>query len=131
VSKLLFSAKGLQNQLFMKISLIHPSRSRPEKSCSTIDKWINIASGDTYLQLIVSLDEDDDVNRYINTYSRNWLLDPNGPKPKSIIVNKNRSCVDAINNAAKKANGDILIVVSDDTDCFVIQTLNICFAIPT
>ena len=102
----------------MKLSLIHPSRSRPGKSVQTIDKWINNTSPGADLQLIVSLDEDDDVNGYINTYSRNWLLDPHGPKPKSIISNKNRSCVDAINRGAEKATGDILIVVSDDTDCF-------------
>ena len=36
----------------------------------------------------------------------------------SLIINKNRSCVEAINKAAEIARGDILIVVSDDTDCF-------------
>lgn len=35
-----------------------------------------------------------------------------------LISGRNRSAVDAINNAAKIANGDILIVVSDDTECF-------------
>lgn len=35
------------------------------------------------------------------------------------IVNKNRSAIDAINNAAKIVDGDIIMVVSDDTDCFI------------
>lgn len=98
------------------ISIIHPSRGRPDKSVNNILKWMDNKVTD--VELIVSLDSDDNVDRYINTYSGNWLLDPNGPVFKGIIVNHNRSCVDAINNAAKVATGDIFIVVSDDTDCF-------------
>jgi glycosyltransferase involved in cell wall biosynthesis len=92
----------------MTISLIHPSRSRPEKSLDTIDKWINLPGPSTPYQLIVSVDEDDpSLNEYRKQYYDGELL-----------VSKNRSCVDAINNAAKIATGDILLVVSDDTDCF-------------
>jgi hypothetical protein len=88
-------------------------------SVVTVDRWINNAQNiNNSLQLIVSLDEDDNVDSYINTYSHAWMLDPYGRNPKGIIVNKNRSCVDAINNAAKDATGDIFIVVSDDTACF-------------
>ena len=86
------------------ISIIHPSRSRPEKSWKTCQEWMSKAHCD--VELIISLDSDD-------------------PRLKEykfpadiVIVNHNRSAVDAINNAAKIANGDILIVVSDDTECF-------------
>ena len=92
----------------MKLSIIHPSRSRPYKSVDTVDKWLNSASFDTDLELIVSLDEDDTT---IPQYKQSYYSDA------TFLINKNRSCVDAINNAAKKATGDILIVVSDDTDC--------------
>jgi glycosyltransferase involved in cell wall biosynthesis len=91
------------------ISIIHPTRSRPEKSVETVDKWIDLSSNYANIQLIVSLDEDDPkLDEYKQAYDS-----------LAYIINRNRSCVDAINNAAKKANGDILIVVSDDTDCFV------------
>lgn len=91
----------------MKISLLHPTRSRPEKSVDTLDKWIDSSSSYHELQLIVSLDGDDPLlEQYKQAYDS-----------LAYIVNKNRSCVDAINNAAKFATGDILIVVSDDTDC--------------
>ena len=89
----------------MRITIIHPSRSRPEKSKKTIQKWFKDA--DRMREVIVSLDDDDPfVSDYKNAYQMNAL------------VSKNRSCVDAINNAAKLAEGDILMVVSDDTDCF-------------
>jgi len=88
------------------ISIILPTRSRPDKSAETTDKWLESSSDWTKLQLIVSIDEDDPE---LETYQ--WIY-------HKAIVNKNRSCVDAINNAAKVATGDIFIVVSDDTDCF-------------
>jgi hypothetical protein len=86
------------------ISLIHPSRSRPEKSFQTIQKWIANAGVD--IEVIVSLDFDDpNFNDYLKIYG------------SQVIVNKNGSAVDAINNAAKVGKGEILIVVSDDSDC--------------
>jgi glycosyltransferase involved in cell wall biosynthesis len=88
------------------ISIIHPSRSRPEKSENTIYKWYNYAYENEF-EVIISLDEDDPL---LQSYKDNH-------EDEIIIVNKNRSCVDAINNAAKIAKGDIFIVVSDDTDC--------------
>lgn len=87
----------------MKISIIHPSRSRPDKSVNTIDAWILSAGSD--IEVIVSLDEDDPLlGVYTTAYTK-------------LVVEKNRSAIDAINNAAKLANGDIIVVVSDDTDC--------------
>jgi glycosyltransferase involved in cell wall biosynthesis len=87
------------------ISLIHPSRGRPQQSFETIQKWRGLSVADP--DLIVSLDFDDpNLNEYKEIYDESV-----------IIINRNRSTVDAINNGAKLALGDILIVVSDDTDC--------------
>lgn len=87
------------------ISLIHPSRSRPDKSFETVQKWISRARG-VEVELIVSLDEDDPM---LQEYQERHVA--------RVTVNKNRSAVGAINSAATKAKGNILIVVSDDTDC--------------
>lgn len=92
----------------MRISILHPSRSRPEKSVATIDKWSDRLSGAYDIELIISIDEDDPT---LELYKQAYVND-------YVIINKNRSCVDAINNAAKVATGDIFIVVSDDTSCF-------------
>jgi hypothetical protein len=70
---------------------------------------LNNSSGKDY-ELIVSIDENDpDKEHYKNIY-RNV-------HQARIIVNQNRSAVDAINNAAKEAKGEIFIVLSDDTGC--------------
>lgn len=89
----------------MKISLLHPSRSRPERSYQTIQKWRYMAGIDDF-EIIVCIDVDDPlVGKYFQLYA-DWTY-----------AKLNRSAVDAINNAAKVATGDIFIVVSDDTDC--------------
>lgn len=94
-----------------KISILHPSRTRPQQSLATIYKWISWAV--TNPEVIISIDENDPTkDKYIEYVEK---LDH--PEVK-LIVNKNRSAIDAINNAAKVAVGDIFIVVSDDTDCF-------------
>jgi len=94
----------------LKISLLHPSRNRPYKSFATIKKWLEL-SGNVAVELIVSLDKDDpqllDYGELFNTI-----------RPRAqVLINENISAVDAINRAAKESTGDILIVVSDDTDC--------------
>lgn len=93
----------------MKISLIHPSRSRPHKSFNTTSKWLSNATGENEIELIVSLDDSDpSLDEYAILYKQNIL---------HLICSNNNSSVAAVNNGAKYATGDILIVISDDTDC--------------
>lgn len=88
----------------MKISLLHPSRGRPEKSFLTSQKWLHMAGAPC--ELVVSVDHDDPkLNEYKNRYPR-------------LLINENRSVVDATNMAARAALGDILVYLSDDFDCF-------------
>lgn len=87
-----------------EISIIHPSRGRPDKSVATIDKWISMAINP--VAIWASFDSDDTK---LSEYRRLY------PEP---VVSPNKSAVEAINRAAVFADGDIFIVVSDDTDCF-------------
>ena len=94
------------------ICIIHPSRGRPEKSVQTIQKWIPYDC-----QVIVSLDQDDPtLDKYLELYPDYFTLAPTAHY--RIIVNQNRSAVDAINKAAELslAFGDWMIVVSDDSE---------------
>lgn len=99
------------------ISLIHPSRSRPERSAATIKKWIE-RSGvyATELEIIYCLDIDDPLKDAYDYYNKGVSMDPQHPIETKVITN-NCNAVQAINTGAKFANGNILIVVSDDTDC--------------
>lgn len=90
------------------ISLLHPSRSRIDKSFETTEKWIMRSRAHLGIEVIISLDEDDpQLDTYKEVYTGYEV----------VITNPNRSAVDAINAAAKVATGDIMIVLSDDTDC--------------
>lgn len=85
------------------ISILHPSRGRPEKAKKTIIKWFESASLIPF-QWITSIDYDDpEKDKYLDI--------------GRCLISQNASVVDAINNAAKIAKGNILMVVSDDTDC--------------
>lgn len=88
------------------ISIIHPSRGRPEKSEETISKWLGNST--FYINLIVSADSDDPK---LNEYKEIWTAD-------CVIAHSNKSAIEAINIGAKKATENILMVVSDDTECF-------------
>ncbi len=89
------------------ISLIHPSRSRPKLAYERFKEWTGNASTD--IQYILSLDTNDNQ---LQTY-RDLFKDE-----CTILVNQNRSLVDATNAGAKIASGDLFVVVSDDFHCF-------------
>lgn len=89
----------------MKISIIHPTRNRELMAFATMLKWLSNADKALEIEYTVSVDTDD-----VNNYDIGWI--------NCVVTrNNNKSAIEAINNAAKIAAGDILIVVSDDTDC--------------
>jgi glycosyltransferase involved in cell wall biosynthesis len=86
------------------ISLIHPSRGRPQKSFDNARAWLTFSGVPT--ELIVSLDADDPtLKEYQKLYS-------------GAIIGNNDSVVKATNRAAAQAKGDILVYLSDDFACF-------------
>lgn len=86
-------------------SLIHPSRSRADKSYNAVTYWMKHYSGRLEnIEVIVSLDEDDpQLTSYLNKFPST-----------DTIVNKNKSSVEAINKAAAISTGKILIVIGED-----------------
>lgn len=98
----------------MVISLIHPSRGRPRIASDIAIKWIKNAGVD--VEYILSVDDDEPTNSGIGSseYITWFNIIVNNYK---YISNKNRSAIDAINNAANISTGDIIVVMSDDFDC--------------
>lgn len=92
----------------MKISLIYPSRGRPDKSFQTYKEWV-AKSGCDEIEVILSLDVDDPL---LETYK--ILYDETDV---NVIVNQNKSVVEATNRAAEISTGGILIYLSDDFIC--------------
>jgi hypothetical protein len=81
------------------ISIIHPTRNRFKQAQETTNKWLSRADGN--IEYILSVDLDD-----LN-YKNSSIA----------FISDNKSAIEAINNAAKKASGNIFIIISDDTDC--------------
>lgn len=89
----------------MVISLLHPSRGRPEKAFNTAKEWIEKAG--VYVDYLCSIDNDDPT---FKQYFKNNTINREG----FILHSDNRSVVEATNAAAKAVLGDILVYLSDD-----------------
>lgn len=101
-----------------KISIIHPSRSRAEQADYTAAQWFNKSDGK--FEYILSIDETDpELPKYKELFNTTFNNCGKIQRiyPKRPLISDNKSAIEAINNAAKIATGDLLIVVSDDFDC--------------
>lgn len=94
----------------MKISILHATR-RPNEALNAINNWLFNASMKYPIEYILSIDSDD---KACYDYSE-YLEYPDF----KIIRNHNRSAVDAFNNAAKVATGDLFVCISDDFISFL------------
>lgn len=93
----------------MKISIIHPSCSRPEMAYRTFLEWTANCDCPSNVQYIVSIDEGDPKSdMYFSIFDRTHA---------DIWCNPNKSAIEAINVVAPSTNGDLLVVVSDDFSC--------------
>ena len=92
-----------------KITILHPSRNRPNQANETIKNWLSKAHDRASIEYILSVDKDDrDLKRYKAIGIENGTY---------VSVNRNKSAIEAINNAAKVSTANLIIVVSDDFDC--------------
>lgn len=96
------------------ISLIHPSRQRAEIALNAKEEWMS-KSYHCEVQHIISVDQDDPE---LEIYRDNF-------DGSTFVIGNNKNAVQAINHAAKYALGDILVVMSDDFECFVDWDLKI------
>lgn len=94
----------------MKISLIHPSRNRPEQAAETAKHWLsNMFSVLNLADYTLSIDSTDSK---LNDYKEKFIGGFN------VIISDNNNVVEAANIGAKQAKGDILVLVSDDFECY-------------
>lgn len=96
----------------MKISILHPSRGRPQKAFDTAKEWIEKIGDGVNWEYIQSIDFDDpkkdQYKELCNDFD--WV-------DRICLYAANTSVVEATNRAAKRSNGDILVYLSDDFKC--------------
>lgn len=91
------------------ISIIHPTRCRPHQSFTCMRQWV-LRAGMKDLEVIVCLDNDDPtLSQYLDLYQ-------SFPHPFTFQITDTTTSVEAINRGARIAQGDILMVVSDDQE---------------
>lgn len=90
------------------ISIIHPSRSRPEMAKATIENWLGKAYDPRSIEYILCIDDNDPS---MMEYTKQIKL------PIVINVGDSRNAIQAINRGAKRSDGNLIVVVSDDFDC--------------
>lgn len=94
----------------MKISIIHPSINRPDQASETAKHWLsNMFSVLNLADYTLSLDTSDST---LNDYKENFVEGFN------VIISDNHNVVEAANIGAKNCKGDILVLVSDDFECY-------------
>lgn len=107
----------------MKISLIHPSRSRPTIAMGILKLWLEQSNSQVPIEYLMCVDSDDThIKEYESLFSEYTKeLNANGGLifdcEISLYTRPNKSSIEAINCGAKKSEGDLLIVVSDDFLC--------------
>lgn len=93
-----------------EISIIHPSRSRPKYAATTALNWLRRADNGENIEYILSVDSDDPLlDAYIYEFNRIGDI--------QIVINENKSCIEAMNAGAKVSTGNLIIGVSDDFSC--------------
>lgn len=93
------------------ISLIHPSRGRPQQALSCFNNWLQKSKHKDF-EYILGIDHDDTTNKiYYSLFE--YLSHDNA----MIYTGNNTSLVDCVNKLAKLSKGDIIIYLSDDFDC--------------
>lgn len=96
----------------MKISILHPSRSRPAQAAATAKAWLSSAKYPEDIQYLIGIDADDPKrNEYERLIHQNEVLSGMGI---GFTFGENKNAIEAVNRTAKYAEGDLLIQASDD-----------------
>lgn len=100
-----------------KITLGAASRNRPDRMSSVINNWVSKSANGERIEIIISIDEDDST---LDSYKSILEKDSQDLKINiKILINKNLNTVQAINRIKDSFTGDIIVIFSDDTDCFL------------
>lgn len=94
----------------MIITVLHPSKGRPQKALACFQNWMSKAEDQSNIEWLVGIDSDDlAYYEYIKVFELDGLA--------KVRTSNQSTVVAATNLIAKESNGQILIYVSDDFDC--------------
>lgn len=86
----------------MKISLVHATRGRPEKTLAVREEWLAKAANLDLIEHVWGVDEDDEATiKAVEPY-------------QAVIVSPPKGCFRAYNLAIEHSTGDLIIPIEDD-----------------
>lgn len=99
-----------------KINIVAASRQRPVRMYRVVKKWLENADNTESIRVIISIDNSDPTtNQYLELMNK---LEIEYNVNIDVIINPNTCTVEAINSIKPHIDGDLILVFSDDTDCF-------------
>jgi len=102
----------------IKISLLHPTRQRPQQAYNICMEWINNCANKEELEYIVAVDSDDPT---LEEYKRVFTFSDDKPGSFKFSITDSNCAVQALNNAAKIISNSTELIMStqDDQGCFL------------
>ena len=101
----------------MKIVIKYPTRGRPDKFISLLDRYMNFLSGKHEVHFVISFDHDDSTMNNDNIWSYFARLSPRYPGKVHPICGRSNTKVSAINadlDRVRQIDPDVILLASDD-----------------
>jgi hypothetical protein len=101
----------------MRLVIKYPTRGRPDKFTTLIDRYINFLSGRNDVHFVVSFDHDDASMNNDNIWSFISRLNSKMNGKIHAVCGKSHSKISAVNadlDVVQKLNPDIILLASDD-----------------
>jgi hypothetical protein len=99
-----------------RINLLAASRGRPDRLINVLKRWIDFSCDREKISIIISIDlsdtTGDDYKEKLNSLSTEYGI------KITLVANDNKNTVEAINRCKSYIDGDLIFIISDDTDCF-------------
>lgn len=90
----------------IELSLLLPSRNRPQQAKETLNKWMVNAKDLSRCEVILSTDTSDkNIGLYKRLFNNSGVI---------ISINNNKSAIEAINASAKISTGRIIVQIAED-----------------
>lgn len=95
-----------------KLVIKFPTRNRPEKFKAVFEKYVDMLSGKHDVEFIVSMDHNDPTMN--NENIKSWFAEKQEKANIKCFYGNSKNKIEACNANMENANGDVLVLASDD-----------------
>jgi len=99
-------------QAMSKLVIKFPTRNRPDKFKSVLEKYINMLSGKHEVEFVISMDNNDPTMN--NENIKNWFEEKKQKTNINYHYGDSKNKIEACNANMEGVTGDVLLLASDD-----------------